>query len=393
MKEINLFDPEVRRNPYPAYSYLRNHPVQKVEPLGAWVLSRSQDIQYALRHPELFSSTAFRSIVAPEWCPECPLADSPLTMDGPEHTKFRTLIGRAFTPSMIAQLEPRIRQLAAAAADAMVGHDQVDFIQSFAVPFPAQAIAEILGLDPSLTPHFGVWADHIASISPIEPPPDYAKSVKQTVADMTQYIQEVIESRRQNPRGDIISLLIEANIDGEHLDASQVLGFMSLLLPAGFETTRHLLANIMLCFLNHPGLRRLRQDPAQIPSFIEEVLRFDPPVHSVARFTTQDVVVGDVSIPANSMVFILIGAAGRDSENIEDAENFDPTREQRNLLSFGHGPHYCIGASLARLEARVGVEELLKRFRGFEPGAPEPEWNISATVRGPLQLFVRPLSA
>jgi cytochrome P450 len=387
---INLFDPDVRRNPYPTYAELREAPVQQVGPIGAWAVTRYDDVQYAFKHPELFSSAAFEAMFRPSWLPHNPFADCLLVKDGPDHTKLRTLINRAFVPKNIAALEPRVREIAVDLADRLRDRSEFDFVGDFAIPFPARVIAEILGVDPALHERFSVWADHMASISPIEPPVEYANAVRKTIADMEHYLSEVITARRAKPIGDIISSLMEAEVDGASLTDAEILSFLFILLPAGFETTRHLMANSMLNFLATDEFARLSADRSAIPGFVEEVLRHDPPVHSVMRFTTQEVEIGGATIPPGSLVALLIGSTGRDA-TYTNPDQFDHARASGGLLSFGHGPHYCVGAALGRLEGRICVEVLLDRFEGFEPGEGEVVWNVTPTVRGPLHLPVRPL--
>jgi cytochrome P450 len=389
---INLFDPNVRRDPYPTYAELREAPVQQVGPMGAWAVTRYDDVQYALKHPELFSSTAFQAMFRPPWLPHNPFADCLLVKDGSEHAKLRALINRAFVPKNIAALEPRVREIAHDLADRLRDRSEFDFISGFAIPFPARVIAEILGVDPALHERFSVWADHMASISPIEPPPEYANAVRQTIADMERYLSEVIAARRVKPIDDMVSTLMEAEVDGAMLSDADILSFLFILLPAGFETTRHLMANSMLNFLTTDEFARLRADRSAIPGFVEEVLRHDPPVHGVMRFTTQAVEIGGATIPPGSLVSLLIGSTGRDATHT-NPDHFDHARASGGLLAFGHGPHFCVGAALARLEARICVEVLLDRFDGFEPGAGEVTWNVTPTVRGPLSLPVRPVRA
>lgn len=390
---INLFDPNVRRDPYPTYAELREAPVAQVGPMGAWAVTRYDDVQYALKHPELFSSSAFQAILRPSWLPYNPLADSLLVKDGPDHAKLRTLLSRAFTPKSVAQLEPRVVELAAELADLLLERDECDFISEFAVAFPARVIAEIVGLDPALHERFGTWADHLASISPVEPPASHANAVRQTIAEMDRYLGEVIAARRAQPGNDIVSALIEAEVDGATLSDADILAFLFILLPAGFETTRHLLANSMLNFLTTDEYGALRASRAAVPAFVEEMLRHDPSVHGVVRITVQPVELGGVEIPPGSLVTLLIGATGRDPNHASEPDRFDRTRVNPGLLAFGHGPHYCLGAALARLEARVGIEALLDRFARFEPGEGELEWNVAMTVRGPLRLPVRLIRA
>jgi cytochrome P450 len=390
---INLFDPAVRRDPYPTYATLREAPVQQVGPMGAWAVTRHEDVQYALKHPEIFSSAAFQAVLRPAWLPHNPLADSLLVKDGPDHAKLRLLQSRAFTPKRIALLEPRLTQLAADIADRLLERDEFDFISEFAVAFPAQVIAEVIGLDPALHARFSVWADHMAATSPVEPPADYANAIRQTVKDMERYLNEVIAARRAKPGDDLVSALMEVEADGAMLSDAEILSFLFLLLPAGFETTRHLLANTMLNFLTTDQYEALRADRSAVPGFVEEMLRYDPPVHGVVRIAVQPVELGGVTIPPGSLVTLLIGATGRDPAHVSEPDRFNRTGENPGLLSFGYGPHFCLGAALARLEARVGIETLLDRFAGFKPGSGELSWNIAVTVRGPISLPVRPIRA
>lgn len=384
---INLYDPEVRRDPYPTYAALREQPAQQVEPMGVWVISRYDDVQYALKHPELFSSAAFSAIFKPAWLPNNPLSDSLVVKDGPEHDKLRALISRAFTPKNIAKLEPRIRAIAGELADAMRGHAQLDFVAAFAVPLSARVIAEVIGLDPALHERFGVWAN--LSVPPVEPPAEIADGIRRTIAEMQHYLEEVVASRRAQPSDDIVSALLAAELDGERLSHAEIISFLFLLLLAGVETSRHLLANTMLNFLTTDEFARLREDRSAVPGFVEEVLRHDTAVHAVQRITLQDVEISGATIPAGSLVSLLIGATGRDPEHTTDPDRFDHSRANTGLLSFGHGAHYCIGAALARLEAKVGIEVLLDRFVGLERGDGELQWNLNMQVRGPLQIPVR----
>ncbi|KIG17911.1 putative cytochrome P450 hydroxylase [Enhygromyxa salina] len=391
---INLFDPAVRSNPYPTYAALREAPVQQVGPMGAWAVTRYADVQYALRHPELFTSTAFEAILRPAWLPHSPVADSILAKDGAEHSKLRALVTKAFTPKSIAALGPRVTAIATELAEAMRGRERLEFISAFATPLPARIIAEILGLDPALHQHFETWSDHITSITPVEPPREFADAIRKTIADMERYLCEVIEARRANPQDDIVTTLIHAEIDGDTLSDADILGMMFILLPAGFETTRHLLANAMLAFIERPNdYAELRSDPGLIPGFVEELLRHDASVQSVVRVTTQDVEIGGTKIAAGSMVMMLIGATGRDPSVYEDPERFNVRREETTSLAFGHGVHFCLGAALARLEARAGIEALVARFASFELDAAELQWNLSPTVRGPVKLPIRIVAA
>jgi cytochrome P450 len=391
---IDLFDPAVRRDPYPTYAELRRTGIpQRVEPGGMWAVSRHEDVQLALKHPELFASAGFGALYRPSWLPHNPLADSLLAQDGASHAKLRVLVSRAFTPRSLARIEPRIRVIAGQCAEQLCDRVEAEFIAEFAVVFPARVIAEILGLDPALHEKFRHWVDDIASITPIPPPEAVAERIRGTVLAFEGYLREVVGARRCAPGDDMVSDLLEAEIDGVALSDDEIVAFLFLLLPAGFETTRHFFANAMLAFLERPtDFAALRADPQQIPAFVEELLRHDPPVHAVFRLATQEVEMGGQRIPAGSLVLLLLGAANRDDAQFADAGRFDATRDSQAGMAFGHGVHFCLGAPLARMEARIGIEALAARFRGFERMPGEISWNLVPTVRGPNELPIRMLT-
>jgi len=387
---LDLFASAIRNDPYPAYAELRRSAPQRVEPGGVWAVSRYQDVQYALKHPELFSSAGFEALYKPAWLPHNPLADSLLTREGESHAKLRALVSRAFTPRSLARIEPRIEAIARELVARLPADTEIDFIDELAVPFPARVIAEVLGVDPALHHEFRRWVDDIASISPLPPPPEVAERIRGTVAALEGYLRGVVDAHRRVPSDDMVGDLIDATIDGTALTDEELVAFLFILLPAGFETTRHFFANAILAFVDHPDeLAALRAEPERIPAFVEELLRHQPPVHGVFRLTTRDVEVGGQTIPAGSMVWLLIGAANRDDAQFADASRFDTSHDSQGGLAFGHGAHFCLGAPLARMEARVGLAALLSRFRGFERVDRDISWNLVPTVRGPNALRVR----
>lgn len=392
---INLFSTEIRKDPYPTYAVLRRSDApQQVEPGGLWAISRHDDVQFALKHPELFSSAGFEALYKPTWLPHNPLADSLITKDGDAHAKLRALVSRAFTARSIARLEPRVRAIAAESTERLKTLGEADFIAEFAALFPARVIAEILGIDPELHRDFRRWTDDIAAIAPVPPSDEFAASVRRTLAEMESYLRETVAERKRAPREDMVSDLLRAEVDGQALCDEEIIAFLFILLPAGFETTRHFFANAMFAFLDRPGdYAALRADHARIPKFVEELLRHDPPVHGVLRLLTRDVEVGGVMLPRGAMVLLLLGSANRDDARFADARRFDAERESQAGMAFGHGVHFCLGAPLARLEARIGIEALAARFRGFERLPGEITWNLVPTVRGPNELPVRFLSA
>jgi cytochrome P450 len=238
---------------------------------------------------------------------------------------------------------------------------------------------------------FKHWVDSIGMMTPIEPDAATAASIRQAIAEEDAYFRDVIERRRKQPGDDMVSLLLRAELAGQRLDTAQIVSFLCLLLGAGIDTTIHLISKALL-FLSRQGaiLARLRQEPALIPDFIEEMLRFDPPTHVLPRLTTREVRFRDRSIPANTFVLLLLAAANRDPAQFEQPDEFILERKPRGALAFGHGPHLCVGAALARLEARITLEILLQEFCGIERDEHEPiAWDATLHTRGPTVLPLR----
>ena len=392
---IDLLTRANRENPYPTYARLRRErPVCQVDPGRIWAISRYADVQYAFKHSELFSSGAFQAAFKPEWLPHNPLGDSIIAMDPPIHAKLRALVSRAFTSRGIARLEPFVRAAAAGLAEKLRDVGEAEFLAEFGVPFPAQIIAETLGVDPSLHRSFKRWSIAMATIT--APPTEASKAeLRHTVTEMERYMTEVIRERRRAPTDDTVSDLIRAQVNGQALTDADIIAFLFLLLPAGLETTTNLLANVMLGFLERPGdMTALRERPDTIPAYVEEVLRYDPPVQAMLRVATQDVELSGTTIPAGATVIVLIGAANRDEARFADPDRFDPSRPgNAGDMAFGHGIHFCLGAPLARMEVRIAIEELVARFRGVELLSDSLDWFDSLTVRGPTALPLRFLPA
>jgi cytochrome P450 len=389
--------PEIRANPYPIYAELRrDSPVAQVDPGGLWAVSRYEDILSVFKTPKVFSSAGLRMAAEPPWFGRPnPISDSLLFMDDPkQHGRLRGLVNRAFGPTALARLEPRIRATAEELTTRVLSRRTVDFVEDFALPLPASVIGSLMGLEPALHSRFKQWSDDIVAVS-VTQPGDTAllEQCRRTVEEMEQYLGEVIARRRETPGDDMVSELVNARIEGEALSDKELMGFLFLLLVAGLETTVHLLGHSARLLAEHPDvLARLRADRSLIPAFIEEVLRFEPPVHGTMRLCTEDVTLAGVSLPRGSVLVLLLGSAMRDERYCADGDRFSLDRKGPHNTAFGHGMHFCLGAPLARLEARAALEALLARCSGLAI-RPEPiEWNQSMTVRGvrALPLEVQP---
>ncbi|RYZ47064.1 MAG: cytochrome P450 [Myxococcaceae bacterium] len=389
---VNLMAPEVRANPYPVYAELRrNAPVCQVEPGGLWALTRFEDVSAAFKNPQVFSSAGVRAVTAPPWLGHNPFSEAMIVMDPPHHMRLRALVSRAWTPTAVNRLEPRIRSFAQSLAERLHPEREVDFVDAFAMPLPASVIGELFALDPQMTARYKRWSVDLSSVSgTTEKETHRHESIRATVREMEDYLSQVVADRRRQPQDDMVSDLVRTRVDGEALSDTELMSFLFLLVVAGLETTVQLVSHCVRMLMEHPHLlARLRENPAQLPRFVEEVLRFEPSVHGLVRVTTKATEVAGVVIPEGARVALMVGSACRDGERFKDPDTFDMDREGVNNFPFGHGIHFCLGAPLARLEARVGLEVLLSRFTRFTPTGPV-KWNTSLTVRGPLSLPLIP---
>jgi cytochrome P450 len=384
---IDISTPGFQADPYPTYAALRdNSPVCQVEPAGMWAVSRYADIQFVLRHPEIFSSAGFRATFLPSWLEDSPLTESIVLKDPPEHTKLRALVNRAFGPGAMARLETRIRAIVAELVGRLEPDRGSDFVAAFAGPLAATVIADLLGLDPTHYQDFNRWIARLAAITPTTPSSEHAV-IRATIAEMSRYLYDVIEGRRRAPTDDMVSDLVRAEIDGHRLSDRDILAFLCVLMAAGIETTGNLLSLMMLALLAMPDvLAQLRAAPDLMPRFVDEVLRHDGPGQAALRLTTTATELASVALPAGAVVACLVASGNRDERQFADPDRFDLTRNAQGVLSFGHGIHYCIGAALARLEARIAFEALFTRFSGFTRAPGEVKWNSSLITRGPIHL-------
>ncbi|KYF80782.1 cytochrome [Sorangium cellulosum] len=390
MSRLNLFSPDVRENPYPFYAELRrSSPVCQVDPNGMWVVTRHDDVVAALKNTQVFSSAGLRVASEPPHLQRHnPLSDSLILADPPRHSQLRNLIGRAFTATTVSSLEPGMRSTAAQLADEMVQRRTVDFIPDFAHRAQASVLVHLLGLDSSLQDKFQRWTTDILSIGAI-PPDDVTRlhEVRETIDEMERYMKELLASRRRRMENDLVSDLLRSRVNDGELTEKDLMGFLFLLFVAGLETAVTLMTHMTSILATFPAwMDRLRADPALIPPFIEEVLRFEPPVHATMRLTLTETELAGVRLPAHAVVVLLVGSALRDETKFQDPDRFHPERRSQANLAFGHGAHFCLGAPLARAQARAVLGELLTRCRRFQLRAERLAWNVSLNTRCPLAL-------
>ncbi|WP_437505909.1 cytochrome P450 [Sorangium sp. So ce1099] len=390
MSRLNLFSPDVRENPYPFYAELRrSSPVCQVDPNGMWVVTRHDDVVAALKNTQVFSSAGLRVASEPPHLQRHnPLSDSLILADPPRHSQLRNLIGRAFTATTVGSLEPAMRSSAAQLADEIVQRRTVDFIPDFAHRAQASVLVQLLGLDSSLQDKFQRWTTDILSIGAIAPD-DLTRlhEVRETIDEMERYMKDLLASRRRQLENDLLSDLLRSRVNDGELTEKDLMGFLFLLFVAGLETAVTLMTHIASIFAAFPAwMDRLRAEPALIPQFIEEVLRFEPPVHATMRLTLTETELAGVRLPAHAVVVLLVGSALRDETKFQDPDSFHPERRAQANLAFGHGAHFCLGAPLARAQARVVIGELLTRCRRFRLRAERLAWNVSLNTRCPVAL-------
>lgn len=399
MISYNPFDPAVAENPYPYYRQLRDEaPLYEVPALGAFAVSRHADVSAVMRDASTFSSSAVHSVLGSGRAPDAELltADereyyaTPLMIasDAPKHTQMRTLVSRGFTPRRIARLEDRIRQVTTGLLDS-VDPEDVDVIESLAVPLPVVVIAEMLGVDSSMVSEFRRWSD--AVIDGISGTTDEGRNAAlEPTRQLHNHIAEIAEDRKKYPREDLISVLVKAEGQHEVLNSYELLGFVTLLLVAGNETTRNLIANTICALSEHPKqLQRVVEDRSLISNLVEEGLRYDSPFQAFVRTATRDVDFYGITVPEGALIMPIWASANRDERQFENPDEFDVGRDCRGHIAFGLGAHFCLGASLARLEARVVFEELLTRFSRFDRLHHELTHSPSWAVRALTSLHIR----
>lgn len=390
---FNPLDPAFRRDPYPIYERgRREHPVLLHEglPLRLASVFRYEDCQAILRDAETWSSE-FQALQATEELPP----PSMLGTDPPAHTRLRSLVNKAFTPRIVSRLEPRMRALAAELLDDALAAGEVDLVQALSYPLPVVVIAEIIGIPPADRALFKHWSDEaIASLGVVffgGLDPARIERQRRLFDEMRAYFVPLAEERRARPQEDLLTGLVMAEHEGSKLSYDEMLSMLVLLLVAGNETTTTLIGNAVECLLDHPDAeKRLRAEPGLLPTAIDEVLRFASPVQFDPRRATRATTLHGVEIRPDDFVLCWLGSANRDERVFERPDVFDPARERNPHLAFGFGPHYCLGANLARLEARVAVGALLERTRAIErAGDGELPLHPSPVFRAVTKLPVR----
>ena len=396
----DLGRPEHKLDPYPFYRWLRDQRPIYQGTYGDWIVTRYDDTVRVLRDP-LFSSDnmghndnfqAIRPMLEaqPEIGPLLKLQEKAmLFMDPPDHTRLRRLVSKAFSTRAVDALRPRADEVVAQLLDAVAarGDGEIEIINDLAYPLPITMICEMLGVPVSDRGLFEEWTP--AAVKIIDPSDDFSLMIEagEAVRKFMDYFRELIAERRSSPGDDLLSGLVAAEDEGDRLSEYELLATCVLLLIAGHETTVNLIGNGTLALLRHPAeLQRLRDDPSLMGSAVEECLRFDSPVQLTGRTATEDLEVAGQAIPRGQQVVTLLGAANRDPSHFADPDRFDVARNDRTHMAFGGGIHVCLGAPLARLEARCAFAGLLDRWSSLELVVDEPPRKETVTLRGLAEL-------
>jgi cytochrome P450 len=385
---LGFLAPEHRDDPYPVMRALREAAPVADAGGGLFILSRYADCRAALLDHRRFSSDLRNATGYDAGAPLAAAAAALMVFsDPPDHTRLRGLVQKAFTPRRVHELRPRVEAIV---ARLLPGDGELEVIGDLAHPLPFIVIAELLGVPAPDHEQFRAWAGDLALVlEPVQSDERRARALAGSAA-LGEYLRPQFAARREEPRDDLLTALVQAELRGDRLSESELGANVVQLLIAGHETTQNLIANGLWALLRHPDqLARLRDDPALVPAGVEELLRYDSPVQFATRVALTDVEIDGVVVPRGARVMILLGAANRDPARFADPDALDVARADAGHLAFGHGPHFCLGNALARLEAEVALGALV-RLPGLRlaDGAP-PAYRDTAMLRGLRELRVR----
>jgi cytochrome P450 len=384
---LDPYDYDFHKDPYPYYKRLRDDaPLYRNEELKFWALSRHQDVLQGFRNSTTLSNRDGVSLDPVSRGPHASKTMSFLAMDDPAHLRLRTLVSKGFTPRRIRELEPRVTELAVQHLDALLEHaasgETVDYVAEFAGKLPMDVISELMGVPLADRDRIRAMADGVMHRE--DGVNDVPASAIEASINLIVYYQEMIAERRRKPTEDLTSALLAAEIDGDRLTDEEILGFMFLMVIAGNETTTKLLANAAFWGHRNPDqLAPVYSDLSRVPLWVEETLRYDTSSQILARTVSGELTLYDTTIPEGDVLLLLPGSAHRDERVFDNPDDYLIGRDiGSKLMSFGSGAHFCLGAHLARMEARVALTELFKRIRGYQVDEANAVRVHSSNVRG-----------
>lgn len=388
MVEFNPYAWDYHEDPYPTYAALREQaPAYYNEALDFWALSRHEDVLRAFKDWQTYSSA--QGVALEAFSPDAWRVAFFLAMDPPRHDRTRSLVNKAFSPRRVSNLEGRMRELTVGHIERFPEDGRIDFIGDFAGKLPMDMISEMIGVPEADRDQLRRWVDEVVHRDEGEIIVPAAAGV--AAGKLLEYYGTMVADRRKDPREDLLGALLQAEIDGDRLEDSEIVGFLFLMGVAGNETTTKLLGNAFYWGQKFPDqIDRARQDPGRIADFVEETARFDNSSQILYRTLARDVEVHGRTMKEGQHVALLVGAANRDERVFANPNRFDIDRDFGDSLSFGRGIHFCLGASLARMEGRICCEEILKRFDDYEIDEARLVRAHSGNVRGfssmPMQL-------
>lgn len=390
---LRLLRPSTRVNPYPVYRELREHGPLHVPSANLTVFGSFRDCNQVLRHPTSVTGIMFARQETAAGAQLRPFGETGfLSLAPPDHARLRQLVGKAFAPKVVMALEPEISELVSSLLDDVEAAGTFDVIADLAYPLPVAVICRLLGVPIEDEPEFSRAAAPLARL--VDPfitfsrDPAASDERKRAGLWLHEYLHNLIQQRRRAPGEDLISALIAVEKCGDQLTEEEIIAACALILIAGHETTVNLIANAILAMLRHPGQwAALGANPGRVSAVIEETLRYDPPNQLMARIAGEDMTIGDAPVSKGGIMLLLQAAAQRDPDVIERPDEFDPDRETIHHLAFGHGPSFCLGAPLARLEASIALTAVTSRFPCARL-AGEPLYKPNVTLRGMSKLTI-----
>lgn len=397
---IDFSDPVIQADPYSIYAGLRrDNPVVWNE--RTWLISRYGDITTLLADPRMSSARTDQTFavlppdVQEEMTPMRTIMTSRMLLsDPPKHTRLKNIVNKAFTPRMIESRRERIQQICHMFIDRVADKGQMDVMEDIASPLPGWAIADILGIPADEQGFFTRWArDQVriydrAGVSPADRV-NVMRQGQASMLEMRAYLEGVINARRAEPRDDLISELLAAESEGDRLSQDELFAMCVALLVGGNNSTAHLIGNAVLTLIRHPeALAQILADPALIRPAVEEVMRYESPVQATSRIVKEDMEFLGQQFAAGQGIVVLFGSANRDPDQFSDPDRFDITRQPNRHLTFAHGPHFCLGASIARTVAQVGILATIQRCADMKLQDERIEWLEGFAFRGPKTLNV-----
>ena len=398
-EEDNFLTPSYFDNPYSAYKYMHESaPVFWSKKVSAWIVSPFLEVEEGLHGEQLIAKgriAAAASHFTPEEREQYPVSQWTLNrymnfQDPPDHTRFRRLISKSFTPRSISAMEPKIEALVSRLLDEVTKKERFNLVDDFSFQLPSLVICELLGMPIEKQEDLKRWADGLAGfIASAQVTTEKAKFAETVALEAQEYLKQLFEEIRKNPGENLLSRVLTAPPEDDKLTDQELAALTVNLFFAGFETTEGLISNMVRALSDNPDqLELLRNNPELIEPAVEEALRFDSSIQKQSRIAGEDIEIHGQKIKKGDYVHFMIGAANRDPLRFSSPERFDITRKDAGNVSFGHGIHFCIGAPLARLEARIAIRQLIERMPRIKVIAPLPRYAELFAVRKPLELWV-----